>query len=186
VHDIEPAAMTMAGLVRAVPEERLGDPTPAGMSVGAVVDHVRTFAGAFTRIARKEQVSQPTPPDADRLGPGWREQILADLDGLVGAWREPEAWQGEAVTGGAGTMPAEVAGLVTLDELVLHGWDLATAIDHPFHVRPEDVDAAIGFVTAFEAPRDGRLFGPVVAVPDDAPPLDRLLGLAGRDPAWAG
>ena len=29
------------------------------------------------------------------------------------------------------------------------------------------------------------LFGPVVPVPDDAPPFDRLLGQTGRDPAWA-
>ena len=30
----------------------------------------------------------------------------------------------------------------------------------------------------------GGLFGPPVSVPDDAPLLDRLLGLTGRDPAW--
>jgi hypothetical protein len=32
--------------------------------------------------------------------------------------------------------------------------------------------------------RDG-LFGPVVEVPDDAPLLDRVIGLTGRDPAWS-
>ena len=31
---------------------------------------------------------------------------------------------------------------------------------------------------------DGGLFGPPVPVPDDAPTLHRLLGAAGRDPAW--
>jgi hypothetical protein len=47
-----------------------------------------------------------------------------------------------------------------------------------------DIEAAMSFVVAFDAPRDGNLFGPVVPVPDDAPVLDRLLGLTGRDPKW--
>jgi hypothetical protein len=34
-----------------------------------------------------------------------------------------------------------------------------------------------------EASREG-LFGPVVDVRDDAPRLDRVLGLSGRDPSW--
>jgi hypothetical protein len=30
----------------------------------------------------------------------------------------------------------------------------------------------------------GAPFGPRIAVPDDAPPFDRLLGLLGRPPSW--
>ena len=40
---------------------------------------------------------------------------------------------------------------------------------------------------ASEAVPEGRdqIYGPVVEIPADAPVFDRLLGLTGRDPAWA-
>ena len=49
-------------------------------------------------------------------------------------------------------------------------------------------DALTGFLDHMAEPgmepaREG-LFGPVVAVPTDAPLLERVLGLAGRDPGW--
>jgi uncharacterized protein (TIGR03086 family) len=89
------------------------------------------------------------------------------------------------MTSAAGVpLPGEVAGLVALDELVVHGWDLAVATGQPYSPSVEEVDAAMSFVTAFDAPRDGGLFGAIVPVPDDAPALERLLGLTGRDPAW--
>jgi len=34
-----------------------------------------------------------------------------------------------------------------------------------------------------QSERDG-MFGPVIDVPNDAPLLDRVLGLSGRNPAW--
>jgi uncharacterized protein (TIGR03086 family) len=69
----------------------------------------------------------------------------------------------------------------------VHGWDLAAALDRPYEPPPDAVEGALGFVgpTVTESP-DGTpgLFGPPVAVTEDAPPLDRLLGLTGRDPRW--
>jgi uncharacterized protein (TIGR03086 family) len=82
-----------------------------------------------------------------------------------------------------------VAGLVALDELVVHGWDIARATGQPYDCDPASLEAVHGFVLQFsepglEAEREG-LFGPVVDVPADAPLLDRVIGLTGRDPAWS-
>lgn len=78
-------------------------------------------------------------------------------------------------TGGM-ELPGEVAGLVALDELVIHGWDLARALD----ADPASLQAVHTFLGSFAAPRsqeDGRgPFGPVVEVPDDAPLLARVIG----------
>jgi uncharacterized protein (TIGR03086 family) len=86
-------------------------------------------------------------------------------------------------------LPGEVAGLVALDELVVHGWDVARATGQAYECDPQSLEAVQGFVAQFsepglEAERAG-LFGPVVDVPDDAPLLDRVIGLTGRDPAWS-
>ncbi len=101
----------------------------------------------------------------------------------MNAWREPEAWEGITAAGGV-ELPGAVAGVVALDELVVHGWDLAVATGQPYAASDAEVLAAIGLASSFPAPRDGSLFGPIVPVPDDAPPLDRLLGLTGRPPTW--
>jgi uncharacterized protein (TIGR03086 family) len=79
-------------------------------------------------------------------------------------------------------------GIVALDELVMHGWDLAKGTGQSFSCDPASARAVLAFAADTAKPenakmRDG-LFGPVVDVPTDAPDLDRALGFAGRDPAW--
>ena len=189
--DLQPAAQRMANLVREVPDEMLDTPTPCpAYTLGDLVDHVGGAAFAFTGAARKETgevTSQAASGDASRLGDDWRERIPRDLAALADAWRDPEAWTGMTAAGGV-ELPGGVAGMVALDELVVHGWDIARASGQDYAPDAASLEAVHGFVTQFAGPDQDALrediFGPVVPVSDDAPLLDRVVGLTGRDPAW--
>ena len=185
--DMRPAAQRTISVVTSVTDEQLDLPTPCpDASVGDLIDHLGVFAVAFLAAARKEAKERAAPPPAPsgaNLEPGWRERVARDLVALADAWRDPRAWDGSTFAGGM-ELPAGVVGLVALDELVVHGWDLAVATGQPYEPAAGEIDAAVEFVDSFEAPRDGALFGPIVPVADDAPALDRLLGLTGRDPSW--
>lgn len=185
--DIRPAADRTALLVTSVADEQLDLPTPCpDTRLGDLIDHVGSLSRAFLASARKEAGDRdgpPPAPNAANLGPGWRDEIAGDLHALAAAWQQPEAWEGFTKAGGI-DLPGEVAGLVVLDELVVHGWDIAVASGQPYQPAVPELDAAMSFVGSFEAPRDGSLFGPIVPVADTAPPLDRLIGLTGRDPGW--
>ena len=185
--DIHPAARRTAGLVTSITDEQLDLPTPCpDACVGDLIDHLGVFATRFAAAARKDaegRTSPPPPPSGSNLEAGWRERLSRDLLALADAWRDPQAWEGSTIAGG-NEMPAEVVGLVALDELVVHGWDIAVATGQPYDPPAHEIEAAMAFVTSFEAPRDGRLFGPIVPVPLEATSLDRLLGVTGRDPSW--
>jgi uncharacterized protein (TIGR03086 family) len=88
---------------------------------------------------------------------------------------------------GGQDLPGELAGIIALDEVILHGWDIAVASGQEFSCELPLLEAAYGFVQPSVAQNPQGtpgLFGPPVPVPADAPLLDRLLGLAGRDPHW--
>ncbi len=86
-------------------------------------------------------------------------------------------------------LPGEVCGLVALDEVLLHGWDVARATGQPYLPTDAESEAVLPFVTPDDSAPDGSgrdgIFGLVVTVPEDAPVFDRVLGLAGRDPNWS-
>src|SRR5215218_2543666 len=190
--DLQPAARRLGDLVGGIPEELLDAPTPCpAYTVGDLVDHVSGTALAFRGAAVKDQgdaTSQGPSGDATRLGDDWRTRIPRDLAALADAWRDPAAWTGMTKAGGV-ELPGEVAGLVALDELVIHGWDVARATGQPYDCDVPSLDAVHGFVSQFSEPGQEEmragLFGPVVEVPEDARLLDRVIGLTGRDPAWS-
>lgn len=188
--DLEPATQTLSALVQGVGDDQLGAPTPcAGRSLGTMLNHVDEFALAFTAAATKTVPpggSRAPSPDAARLGADWRTRIPARLADLAAAWREESAWTGMTQAGGL-DLPGELAGVIALDEVVIHGWDVAAASGQPFNCAPELLEAVHGFAhgSATQHPEGTPgLFGPPVPVPDDAPLLHRVLGLTGRDPAW--
>lgn len=186
--DLRPATDRMTELVVGLRDDQLALPTPcASATVGDLVDHLGMFAWNFVKVARKEldEVTS-TPPaafDTTNLEAGWRGRLTKDLDALADAWSIDSAWQGSTWVGGM-HMPAKVVGLVALDELLIHGWDLSVATGRAYDPPSDEVDATIAFVAEFDAPRDGRLFGPIVDVAPDASTFERLLGLTGRDPGW--
>ena len=190
--DLGPAAQRLADLVARVTDDELGNPTPCpAYTVGDLVEHVGGLALAFTAAANKERskyTEEPAPGSAERLGDDWRTRIPRDLANLAQAWRNPEAWTGMTRIAG-GDSPAEVVGLVAADELVVHGWDVARATGQPYDPEPAVLDAARSFLAMFaspDAPAGPEVaFGPSRPMPDDAPPLDRVVALAGRDPGWA-
>jgi uncharacterized protein (TIGR03086 family) len=190
--DLEPATMRLGALVRSVGDDQLSGDTPCpGTTVGDLLDHVQTLAEAFAAAGRKDTsgpTGPPPAPDAANLGPGWRERIPRDLDGLRAAWNDPAAWTGITTIGGL-QMGGDAAGIVALDEVVIHGWDLARATGQAYAVDTDLLAALMGFLNhmaepAMEQAREG-LFGPVVAVSPAAPLWDRVLGLTGRDPTWS-
>jgi len=193
VLDLDPAAREVQRLLDRVTDDQLTRPTPSpGLPVGGLLDHFMGLSLAFTWAAQKttpQGGDGPAPGGAslENLDPTWRTELPRRLDALVTAWKDPQAWEGTSQAGGV-TMPSEVTGLVALDELVMHGWDLARATGQEFRCDPASAEAVLSFTSESAKPERaaGRqgLFGPVVEVPETAPPFDRALGFAGRDPGW--
>jgi uncharacterized protein (TIGR03086 family) len=184
--DLGAAAAEVSRIARRVDSAALDDPTPCeGMTVRQLLDHLLGLALAFRLGAQKEPVPDVLPGGKVDADGGWRDELHLRLQALARAWREPSAWQGETTVGGV-TLPAEEIAAVAVDELVLHGWDLARATDQPFRVDEDSLAAVLAFTAAVAAdpdPPEG-LFGPPLPVPDDASGLDRALAQSGRDPGW--
>ena len=187
--DLGPQTRIVARLAAGVRDEQLGDGTPCpAYAVRNLLGHLTGLAVAFRDAARKDLgPTTDTPPDSavPDIGPGWREELPRVLDELAEAWRDPAAWTGMTRAGGV-DLPGEVAAAVAIDELVVHGWDLARATGQEYVPDPAALQACHAFVVAVaEDPTGGGgIFGPVVPVPPDAPLLDRTIGLSGRDPGW--
>ena len=184
--DLGPAADEVARVVAGIRDDQLDDPTPCdGTTVAGLLDHLVGLTEAFRCAAEKTPLPGQASASPEALVPDWQTRLPRQLSALAQAWRSPGAWEGTASAGGV-EMPAPAMAAVALDELVVHGWDLAVATGQPYSVSDADAEACISFAGAVgESPEErAGLYGPRVPVAADAPVVDRLLGLTGRDPSW--
>jgi uncharacterized protein (TIGR03086 family) len=190
VLDLRPATDVLTRLVQGVRDDQLDAATPCGdRRLADLLDHIDGLSLAFALAARKtepEGGSRQPSADGARLGAEWRSRIGQRLAGMAEAWSSPEAWTGTTRVGGL-DLPGDVAGIVGLDEVIVHGWDVAVATGQRADWDDDLVAAAAGYVQDIAARNPEGipgLFGPAVPVPPSASPLDRLIGLTGRDPGW--
>jgi uncharacterized protein (TIGR03086 family) len=190
VIDLTPTTDRTRAVAAAVRRDQLDAPTPMPeASVRELLHHLLGLAVAFRDAAAKLDGPTTSTPPARVDGPlpdDWRPMLDSRLAELATAWADESAWEGMTKAGGV-DLPGEIGGLVALDEVLLHGWDLAVATGQAYDVTQSEAEAVLPIVTPEEGSdgsERGGLFGPAVDVPPGAPAFDRVLGLAGRDPRW--
>ncbi|CUR56118.1 conserved hypothetical protein [metagenome] len=187
--DLQAPGDALLHLAESIADDQLSAPTPCeGRTVSQLLGHLTGLVVAFRAAADKElgPLTDTNPdssgwPEAD---PRWREELAERVPVLVTAWRRPEAWEGMTRAGGV-DLPGEVCGLVALDELVLHGWDLARATGQSYDVDEPTAQAVMQFVGGFDEGGTPGLFGPSVAVGPGASSFEQVLARSGRDPRWS-
>ncbi|WJV49548.1 TIGR03086 family metal-binding protein [Streptomyces flavofungini] len=188
--DFGPQTQLVARLAGAVKDDQLDGPTPCpDYAVRHLLGHVVFLTLAFTEAGRKElgEITGTDPGSAlPDLAEGWREALPGQLALLAEAWRDPAAWTGDTRAADV-DLPGDIAGTIAMNELVLHGWDLARATGQEY--APDEAGLAVSYAmvsaTAAEPPEArGNLFGPPLPVPEGASLLDQVVALSGRDPAW--
>ena len=139
-------------------------------TVRELVDHA-----VFWQANMGQFVGAGTSPED-----GW-DAIKASI---AGALADPSVLEGTIEGGPINGMPKHAGmGLATADVL-LHSWDLGQAIGVNVELPTAAVEAVQMGLSQVpeEMLRSPGMFGPAIAVPDDASAQDKLLGFTGRQP----
>ncbi|WP_214416492.1 TIGR03086 family metal-binding protein [Sphaerisporangium fuscum] len=174
-------AMTTA-VVKGVTGDLLPAPTPCpGWDVRTELNHL--VGGMRIFAAELGGTEAGGAHEDDWLGTDPQAAYIAAADLDHAAWHRPDALQG-TVRLGFGVVPAPMAALIHLTEVLVHGADLAIATRQETLIDEQACADLLEIMRGmdFEAFRRPGMFGPEVAAPADAPAHRRLLAFLGRDP----
>ncbi|GAA5088835.1 TIGR03086 family metal-binding protein [Nocardia iowensis] len=182
IGQIDRALDATSVIVAALDDGTMTAPTPCReWDVRTVLNH--TVGGMHVFAAALSGTDSGADHESDWLGGDPQGAYAAAAEVDRAAWHRPDALD-NTVHISLGALPAQLAAMVHLTELVVHGVDLAVAIDRPDLADDElcgellATMQARGGIDKFRAP---GIFGAEVAVEDAAPAHRRLLGYVGRD-----
>jgi Mycothiol maleylpyruvate isomerase N-terminal domain len=140
----------------------------------AKFDRAAAACRAVVAAIRPSQLGDPTPCTEWTV-----QQLLNHLVGGTKAFRSLQT--GEPMI----DRQADHLG-GRINEMMVHGWDLAAATGQPTNLDPELAEECIESFRQLRASGHGQgLFAQAQPAPDEASAADRLAAIAGRNPAPA-
>ncbi len=166
---------------------QLDNPSPcAEWTVRDVLNHITGGAEMFGLCVRDGVVADEKLGElmgGDNLGDDYKGAWSAASADAEAAFSLPGAMD-RMVKLPFGEMPAGAAVNIAIFDVFTHAWDLAKATGQSTALAPAVAEIAYEVAQGMlsDDMRAGGIFGPAVAVPDDAPVADRLAAFAGRTP----
>lgn len=170
---LERALGQTGAIIAEIRPEQAALPTPCPQwTVRDVVEHVvGSGLRNFTALARGETVDWQAAPDP--LGSEWAGEFRAGAHGLLATWFQADPGSRQA--------DQPVA------EMIVHGWDLATATGIEVPLDDDLAEHALAWSRGVLGPEyrgPDKAFAAEVPVPADASAYAQLAGWFGRDPEW--
>ncbi len=188
VADCDRTFAAVQRLVDAVQSDQWTAPTPCtDWDVLQLLNHVANGNVVFAGVADRTRPSGPVSPEeraVDRLGDDPAAGFRATGARMHEAFLTPGFLDGMVETPMLGEQSGTTVVHMRINELLIHGWDLARAIGRPADL-PEDLaeGALVLWQTRLaDRPREGMPFAVPEPVADDAPAIDRLAAFLGRKP----
>ena len=172
------ATATATAVVDAVTPQQYDEPTPCtDWTVRQLLNHLIGGTKMFTAIVTRGPAVDRA---ADHVGPDHAASFRSAVGELRAAFAADGALDG-VYQGPMGEAPGAMLMRMRVNEMMLHGWDLARATGQSTDLDPELAEECIGDIQRVqEAGRAQPMFAPMQTVPAAATAADRLAATAGR------
>ncbi|AWT55325.1 TIGR03086 family metal-binding protein [Mycolicibacterium smegmatis] len=178
VNELSSARTALAALtpiVATIGDDDLHLATPcAGFDVSALCDHL---------VGTVAMVGAAADAGFGASGTGSAgSRVIQSAEAVIALWHR-RGTDGEVVFAGR-TMTAGLALGVLSIELVVHGWDLATALGLHLPIAAAHAEYVLGLARAIITPQSRITagFDPPIPVGDDDAAMNRLIAFTGRTP----
>ena len=152
----------------------LDAPTPCDeWDVRTLLDHMLDTQRYFLGRARGEDAAPPSPNPPRVLSDDPKRDFERVRREMLHTFGDPDVVEKTGPALG-----------IAFSDLLLHGWDVATATRQPTAMPDGLAEAAYGMIHGrFTDDQRKGVFKPEIPVADDVPPQDRLLAYTGRAPS---